>query len=182
MMVTSQSSIYANFSPPLSNGGSPIYSYKVKSYILPCRSTYSLILIFLYLQLEWDTDPGVQEVQTIKTNLYLGPNEVQSITTSATVIPEVQTVGVFASKIREVQRITVSQATAGYFFVELDTSSLGGSVQYSGYIEPNYPPDSSPDGRDVASVLSAMSNIKVNGVVQVSKLTIDAVNFAYLVT
>lgn len=134
------------------------------------------------LQLEWDTDPGVQEVQTVKTNVYLGPNEVQSITTSATVIPEVQTVGVFASKIREVQRITVSQATAGYFFVELDTSSLGGSVQYSGYIEPNYPPDSSPDGRDVASVLSAMSNIKVNGVVQVSKLTIDASNFAYLVT
>ena len=34
-------------------------------------------------QVEWDTDPGRQEVQTITTSTYIGANEVQTITTKA---------------------------------------------------------------------------------------------------
>eukprot|EP00981_Chlorochromonas_danica_P003361 scaffold644_cov168-Ochromonas_danica.AAC.53 len=163
LTVLSQSSIYANFSPPLTDGGSAIYQYKV----------------------EWDPDPGVQEVQEVTTSVYLGPNEIQSITTSATSIPEIQTITVNTNKIREVQKITVSQATGGFFFLELDTSSLGGSLQYSGYIEPNYPADASSGntyGHDVASIISAMNNVKNHGNVSVSKVTIDSQSYAYLVT
>lgn len=153
LTVLSQSSINAKFYPPSSDGGADIYQYKV----------------------EWDTDPGVQEVQSIATSVYVGPNEVQAITTSATSIPEQQTVSIIASKIREVQRVNVSQATGGSFFLSLDTSSTGGSFQVSGNIEPNYPASGSINGQDVASIISAMNNI--DGAVIVSK-----VGTTYLVT
>lgn len=159
LTVLSQSSIYANFSPPLSDGGSAINSYKV----------------------EWDTDPGVQEVQSITTSVYLGPNEIQSITTSATDINAVQTVGVFATAVPEVQKVTISNSQSGYFFLELNTNNTGGSDQYSGYIYQNYPANNNGGatyGKDVASILSSMPNISPFGTVTVSKQTIDSNNFA----
>lgn len=54
-------------------------------------------------QVEWDTDPGTREVQWIKTYADTGPNEIQSITTTADDVDEVQQVQVSASVVQEVQ-------------------------------------------------------------------------------
>jgi len=54
-------------------------------------------------QVEWDTDPGRQEVQAITTSTFIGANEVQVITTSAPRINAVQTVRTSASTVYEVQ-------------------------------------------------------------------------------
>jgi len=94
LTVLSQSSINANFSAPSSDGGSAINSYKI----------------------EWDTDPGIQEVQAITTSTYTGPNEIQTIQTSAPNVNEVQIVNSYGTHIPEVQKVTVSSATGGYFF------------------------------------------------------------------
>jgi hypothetical protein len=124
--------------------------------------------------LDWDTNPGVQEVQAVTTSVYLGPNEVQTVSTSATPINAKQIVGIFATPIAEVQQITITNATAGSFYLELDTTAFGGSVQISGDIALNDLPDNSGPptyGRDVASKISSMSNIKPFGGVTVSKLS-----------
>jgi len=82
----------------------------------------------------------VQEVQTITTSTYTGPNEIQSFTTYAKAISEIQVVQTYATAYSpEVQMITITGATGGYFFLELDTTAQGGSLQYSGYIFSNYP-------------------------------------------
>ena len=87
---------------------------------------------------------------------------------------------------QEVQAITVSKASGnGYFFVELNTNATGGSQQYSGYIYDSYPADDSSGitfGANVASIISSMANIKSNGAVQVTRNTIDAQTYNYLVT
>eukprot|EP01032_Pedospumella_encystans_P021111 gene21111-23955_t len=137
LTVLSDSSVYANFSAPISDGGSAINSYKV----------------------EWDTDPGVQEVQAITTSTYTGPNEIQSITTSAASINEIQVVKVSAPAVQEVQIITINSATGGYYFVELNTIATGGSLQYSGYIYFDYEADDSNGntfGKNVAGIISAV--------------------------
>ena len=59
LTVLSGDTIQASFTPPLSDGGSSINSYKV----------------------DWGTDPGVHEVQMVTTSTYIGPNAIQSITT-----------------------------------------------------------------------------------------------------
>jgi hypothetical protein len=120
LTVLSSDAIRANFSAGnelntdkstlVTDGGSAIHSYKV----------------------EWDSDPGVQEVQTIVTSTYIGANEVQTISTKADKKNEIQTVTTKTEAQPEVQRITVTHATAGsYFFVKLDTTAIGGSVQFS---------------------------------------------------
>jgi len=158
LTVLSGSSIQASFKPPLSDGGAAINAYN----------------------LAWDTDPGVQEVQTVTTSAYVGPNEIQSITTTATVSPEVQTLTLTADVQAEIQRITVTKATGGYFFLELDTSAVGGSLQYSGYIEVNYPANGPRES--VAQILSSMNNIAPFGSVTVASNVIDANTYEYLVT
>ncbi len=115
----------------------------------------------------------------------MGPNEIQSITTSATDINAVQTVGVFATAVPEVQKVTISNSQSGYFFLELNTNNTGGSDQYSGYIYQNYPANNNGGatyGKDVASILSSMPNVSPFGAVTVSKQTIDSNNFAFLIT
>ena len=52
-------SVEVAWAPPLSDGGAAIASYQV----------------------EWDTNPGVAEVQTVTTSTYLGANELQTIRT-----------------------------------------------------------------------------------------------------
>jgi len=142
--------IAVNFSAPLSDGGAAINSYKV----------------------DWDTDPGIHEVQTITTSTYIGPNEIQSITLSAPDINEIQYLRTYSGEISEVQRVTITDATSGYFFLELDTSVLGGSLQYSGYIQAGAVATSGNGlGADVQSIISAMSNIKPFGPVAVTKST-----------
>lgn len=55
------------------------------------------------MQIEWDTDPGTREVQWIKTYADTGPNEIQSITTTADDVDEVQQLIISANETREVQ-------------------------------------------------------------------------------
>eukprot|EP01036_Dinobryon_divergens_P022354 gene22354-30602_t len=129
LSVISNSAIVSSILPPLSDGGSAISSYK----------------------LEWDTDPGVQEIQTITTSVYTGPNEVQSVTTSAT------------SKSEAVQAVLVTDSQGGSFRLVLDTTNLGGSLQSSGSI--NYNADPSV----IATLVSNMANIQPFGVVTVSR-------------
>ena len=63
LLPLSPESIRVDFTPPSSDRGSEITSYLI----------------------EWDTDPGVREVQEVRTRSYVGANEVQEISTS---IPE----------------------------------------------------------------------------------------------
>ena len=88
------------------------------------------------LQVEWDSDPGNQEIQTITTSTFTGPNEIISITTSAADVDEVQEIRTTADHIREEQLITTScdpyNTLSGTFTIKLDTTATGGSVQTSG--------------------------------------------------
>lgn len=98
---------------------------------------------------------------------------------------EVQVVHLVAPAVQEVQSIQIDGATGGYFFVELNTNATGGSLQYSGYIYQNYPANNAGGtslGKDVESIISAMSNVKSNGVVTVSKEVLSASSFRFLVT
>lgn len=54
-------------------------------------------------QVEWDTDPGIREVQWIRTYADTGPNEIQSITTRASDTDEVQRLTVSSNETLEVQ-------------------------------------------------------------------------------
>lgn len=70
--------------------------------------------LHLWTQVEWDTDPGTREVQWIKTYADTGPNEVQSITTSAVDVDEVQQVITSATEFKEVQ-VSMSHLLCLYF-------------------------------------------------------------------
>jgi hypothetical protein len=122
----------------------------------------------------------------VTTSVYLGPNEVQTVSTSATPTNAKQIVGIFAAPIAEIQQITITNADAGYFYLELDTTAVGGSVQVSGDINRSDPADDSGPptyGQDVASKISSMSNISPFGRVSVSKLTLpDSLITVYHVT
>jgi hypothetical protein len=129
---------------------------------------------------DWDTNPGVREVQAITTSTYLGPNEIQAITTYAPNINEIQYIKINATSVREVQMITVSGATSGFFFVTIDTSATGGSIQYSGNIGVNYLATGSYLAVD--RIISAMSNISPFGSVNVSRIVVSASIYQYLIT
>jgi len=148
LTVISDSSIKASISPPLSDGGASINSYKI----------------------DWDSDPGKHEIQTIQTSTYLGANEIQSITTSALIRPEIQTITTSTQQVQEEQKITVT-ADGGTYFIEFDTSPQGGSLQYSGDLSFNFPASGTLDGNNVADTLSSMSNIKPFGSVTVTLVT-----------
>ena len=74
------------FEPPLSDGGSEVTSYS----------------------LEWDTEPGVDEQQSIQLQSWIGPNEIQTITTSSIHRDEVQVVRSTARDVDEIQIIETS--------------------------------------------------------------------------
>jgi hypothetical protein len=161
LTVLSGESIQANFTAPLSDGGSAINSYK----------------------LDWDTDPGTQEVQVITTATDIGPNEIQVVTTTADDVDEEQVVAMSSTSIAEIQTIVVTGATGGYFFVELDTSADGGSLQYSGYIDVGIPGAASDnpnnDGKDVETIISNMPNIASSGAGVTVEKTGDTDEYQY---
>ena len=157
LTVISGEAVKVDFFSPLTDGGSAIHSYKV----------------------EWDTDPGLPEIQTLTTSTYTGPNEIQSISTYASDINEVQVVKTFATEIQEVQRIQITKATSGFFFLELDTTATGGSSQYSGYINVNYPASGSRNS--VEDIINEMSNVAEFGSVSVTYIYLDDDEYQYLV-
>lgn len=106
----------------------------------------------------------------VTTSTYTGPNEIQSITTSASDVDEVQLISMNASIIRETQTITTSASAGaslgGSFMLTLDTRSSGGSLQTSGEI--SYSAPASGTYLSVQRALEAMSNIGEYGIYDVS--------------
>ena len=157
--VLTNSAVGVTVDLPIADGGSAINSYVV----------------------EWDTNPGVREIQTIQTTTVNGSYEIQSLTTSAMARPEVQVVTSAAQAVGDIQQITVTGATGGYFFVALDTSSSGGSLQYSGNIYVSYPASGTTDGRDAENIIAAMNNVDF-GVVVTRAQGSSSGNYVYLIT
>lgn len=144
------------FTPPASDGGSAVTSYKV----------------------EWDTDPGVQEIQTITTSTFTGPNEVFTITSTAPDVDEVQTITTTATHTREVQLVKTScdpyNQLSGEFTINLDTTPTGGSVQTSGVVSYNADAAAPASRGTVKAILEAMTNIHQG--VDVTRSTADSEN------
>ena len=86
LLPLSPESIRVDFTPPSSDRGSEITSYLI----------------------EWDTDPGVREVQEVRTRSYVGANEVQEISTSIPAVNEVQTISTTADVLPAIQSVTTS--------------------------------------------------------------------------
>lgn len=169
LTVLGGDSIRANFSAGndlidgtstlVSDGGSAIHSYKV----------------------EWDSDPGIQEIQSITTSTDVGVNEVQTIATTTSSRNEIQKIRTTTPEFREVQKITLKQVTDGsYFFLKLDTTAIGGSVQFSGDIQVN--PDAANSRDSVENIISSMSNVAQHGDVQVTYNQKSNVQYEYLIT
>lgn len=109
-------SLYVQWAPPLSDGGSQVTGYRV----------------------DWDTNPGVLDVQTLQTTPYLGPNEIQSITISAARINDVQSVHTAATNVYTVQTVqtfaNLYETLGGSFTLALDTTATGGGYYVSAQI------------------------------------------------
>jgi len=141
--VKSGSDLVVDFAKPLSDGGSQITSYKV----------------------EWDTNPGIREIQDVTTTVFTGPNEIQLIRSSALAVDEVQVVHTNAPDINEVQTITTSadneELLGGSFTVTFDTTSLGGGPFTSGPILHNAGAmaGDGPSRTTMEEILEAMPNI-----------------------
>ncbi len=94
----------------------------------------------------------------------MNANEIQSVTTSLRDVNEVQIITTSATAIGEIQAITLSPPPGQSsldprwsFSLSLDTSFVGGSLQYSGQISVTA---KAMDGRDsVSSILGAMLNM-----------------------
>jgi len=157
LTVLSGDTIRVEFTPPLSDGGSAVSAYKV----------------------EWDTDPGTYEIQTVTTSTYTHANEVQVITTSAPNQDEIQLITTSATEILEVQTITTT-ADSGQtlasadseFTVTLNTNATGGSEQTSGVIA--YNADAEGGRYSVKTILESMSNIGTDGIYAVSRTGPDS--------
>jgi hypothetical protein len=160
--VLSGSDVRVSFEAPLTDGGSAVQAYTV----------------------EWDTDPGVQEVQTITTSTFTNANEVQTITTTATDQDEVQLITTNATALYEIQTIETDCAAGGTlggsFALGLDTSASGGSSEMSGEVSFS----ASPEGTylSVKRVLEAMPNVGAGGVVAVTRQVTDNAKGSYLWT
>jgi hypothetical protein len=142
LTVLSGESIELAFTSPVSDGGSAISAYTV----------------------EWDTDNGTPEEQVITASTYVGPNEVQTITTSAPDVDEVQSFETRTTAYREIQTITVSPPVgsntmnSGWSFaLSLDTTS---DLQYSGAISATAAATGSANPRvDVDTIIGLMLNV-----------------------
>jgi hypothetical protein len=137
------------------------------------------------VQFEWDTNPGRREVQSISTSVFTGANEIQEVTTSMPDWDEVQIITTSATPLPEVQVITLIGASDGYFFLELDTTSSGGSKQYSGFVDIDYPASGDPY-YSIEALVEHMSNVQ--GTVNATK-TVDVdpfqpslANYTYTIT
>ncbi len=112
----SGSDLFVQFTPPAADGGSQVTSYRI----------------------DWDTEPGVREVQNLRTTPNLGPNEIQTIQTSAQDIDEVQSFHTRALTIPEVQVVTTYanplETLGGSFTLAFDDTANGGGLHVSAQI------------------------------------------------
>ena len=136
--------------------------------------------------MEWDNKRGLSEIQRISTAVNLGANELQTISTTVVDVNEVQVITSFATPINEIQEITVSPPpgadelkSSWSYAIQLDTTSNGGSLQYSGQISTLAPSSGSRDS--LADIISNMINVDVG--VEVTRLPQNQDGgFSYLVT
>ena len=116
----------------------------------------------------------------------LQSNEVQTITTSANDVDEIQIIQSTATPQGEIQTITVSPPPgetvldALYSFsLVLDTTNSGGSIQYSGQISATA--DASGSRSSIEEILGAMSNVDSLPSVSKTDMNPDG-GFTYTVT
>ena len=157
LLPLSPESIRVDFTPPSSDRGSEITSYLI----------------------EWDTDPGVREVQEVRTRSYVGANEVQEISTSIPAVNEVQTISTTADVLPAIQSVTTSvnpgSVLNSEFTLELDLTSMGGASELSGTIQHD------ADASSMKAVLESMQNIQAP--VEVSRTGPDAQGgYTWLIT
>jgi hypothetical protein len=136
--------LYVEWVPPLSDGGSQVTGYRV----------------------DWDTNPGNFEVQTLQTTPYLGPNEIQSLTLFASVVPEMQSFHTRAAAVAEVQTVrtfaNTNEVLGGSFTLSFDTTATGGGYYVSAQISnAAFPSTGGPATREsMEEILEAMPNIE----------------------
>ena len=151
-----QSCLQVDVTPPLNDGGQEVTAYEI----------------------QWDTEPGIREVQAISTVVNTGPNEIQVITTRATHTDEVQKITTSAIDMNEVQTIMVTSTLesdfGGSFTVVFDDSSIGGTAQESGPImakaEASAGDNGAAAGLSVEEILEGMQNI---GDVNVTRVVVQ---------
>ena len=94
-------------------------------------------------RVEWDTNPPVLEVQSVRTMQSLGPTQIQRITTSAPDVDEVQSVHLRASLVNEVQVVKTSAALyetlGGSFALSFNAGPYGGGVAVTPFISHDAP-------------------------------------------
>ena len=138
--IRTGSEILVDITPPTTDGGAEITSYVV----------------------DWDTKPGVREIQALQTSVYLEPNEIQTVATTASHVDEVQIIATSTADVDEVQTISLSVelgiTLGGSFSVIFDDSSTGGSAQESGSIMVNAAATGSAH-ISMEEILEAMPNV-----------------------
>lgn len=138
--IRTGSEILVDITPPTTDGGAEITSYVV----------------------DWDTKPGVREIQALQTSVYLEPNEIQTVATTASHVDEVQIIATSTADVNEVQTISLSVelgiTLGGSFSVIFDDSSTGGSAQESGSIMVNAAATGSAH-ISMEEILEAMPNV-----------------------
>jgi hypothetical protein len=117
LQTLSGDSILVNFAAPESDGGSLATSYRV----------------------EWDARPHIAEVQTVTTQVYTGPNEVQRIESfMPKTIYEVQAIRTLADPYYEIQTVrtvaALGETLAGSFTLLIDSTAFGGGAYTTGTI------------------------------------------------
>lgn len=142
LFATSGSSLRVDWTPPLSDGGSQVTSYKV----------------------EWDTNPGVREIQTIKTSAFVGPNEVQQIVSSASHVDEVQVIRTTATEVFEVQEVKTvvdpGNEIKGFFSLTFDTSYKGGGPMTTAAIRFDAGASSDNTRTTMEEIIEALPNVE----------------------
>jgi len=142
LVAISSSQVVVDITPPVSDGGNAITAYKI----------------------DWDPEPGEQEVQKIVIKTNTGANEIQSLQITAPPTPETQTIQITATSVLDTQTVTVSGATAGSFKLRLDTTSSGGNVATSGDILYG------ASAGQVQEIITNMPNIQPYGSVIVTEI------------
>lgn len=142
LVAISSSQVVVDITPPFSDGGNAITAYKI----------------------DWDPEPGEQEVQKIVIKTNTGANEIQSLQITAPPTPETQTIQITATSVLDTQTVTISGATAGSFKLRLDTTSSGGNVATSGDILYG------ASAGQVQEIITNMPNIQPYGSVIVTEI------------
>ena len=155
------SCLQVDITPPESDGGQAVTAYEI----------------------QWDTEPGIREIQTISTVVNIQPNEIQVVETYATHEDEVQTVKTTATDVDEIQTIVVSSTLSsdigGSFTIVFDDSSTGGSAEESAPVAANLvanPAESNYVSGNHQSLEEVLENMQNVGNVTVSQTVVASDN------